>query len=295
MDEARSLCADAARERSDPMVGTALHVRRFLLLEHPGPWPFHALEAEGLEPVVDDLVAATRAAAGRTFLIRRPGRQPDTDERAWAVADVENGRITWGTWRDPQDLLAACDPLAADSAGWGSDPALLVCAHGRHDTCCAVRGRPVAAALEREHGDAVWECSHVGGDRFAANVVVVPDGTYYGGLDADDALAVVDEHLAGRVSPAFLRGSSALPPVAQAVAASAHERWGPGGARDVTGCHVEATSATTWQVRLEAGGALPDVVTAAVRAVPAEAAVLTCRAPQATTARRFEVTDLARG
>ena len=48
------------------------------------------------------------------------------------------------------------------------EPMLLVCTHGVHDTCCAVRGRPVAAALARRWPEATWECSHVGGDRFAA-------------------------------------------------------------------------------------------------------------------------------
>ena len=178
------LCADTARERGDAMQGTALHLRRFLLVEHPGPWAFDALGESGIDPaVLGSLLAATRDVGGRTLLIRRHGRVDDTGERAWAVADVVEGRIRWGTWSDDADLLAARDALGEDSAGWTDEPVLLVCTHGRHDTCCAVRGRPVAAALAERHGDRVWECSHVGGDRFAASVVVLPDGTYYGGLE----------------------------------------------------------------------------------------------------------------
>ena len=33
----------------------------------------------------------------------------------------------------------------------------------------------------------VWECSHLGGDRFAANVVVLPHGFYYGQVPGDGA------------------------------------------------------------------------------------------------------------
>ena len=65
---------------------------------------------------------------------------------------------------------------------------MLVCTHGVHDTCCAIRGRPVAAALAAEWPGQVWECSHVGGDRFAPNVVVLPDGFYYGNLDPESAV-----------------------------------------------------------------------------------------------------------
>ncbi|WP_218926810.1 sucrase ferredoxin, partial [Priestia megaterium] len=75
----------------------------------------------------------------------------------------------------------------------GYPPVILVCAHGRHDPCCAVRGLPVGRALGERWPEQVWECSHIGGDRFAANVVVAPDGVYYGGLDAKSAVATVED------------------------------------------------------------------------------------------------------
>ncbi len=292
-DPSAPLCAESARERGDPIAGTALHLSRLLLLEHPGPWPFHALEADGIVDVVPSLVAATRAAGGRTFLIRRTGRQEPSARRSWAVVDVDAGRILWGSWSEPADLLTTAVPaLAEASDGWSSEPAFIVCAHGRHDTCCAVRGRPVAAALAERWPDATWESSHVGGDRFAPNVVVVPDGTYYGALEESSVVDVVADHLDGRVRAEYVRGSSALPPVAQVVAVAAHERWGPAPARAVTGHECRQLDDATWQVRLTAGAPLPDVVEATVSTTAAPAAVLTCRAPRATSARHFEVSDL---
>jgi hypothetical protein len=287
------LCADTARERGDAMQGTALNVQRFLLVEHPGPWAFDALGESGIDPeVLGQLLAATRLAHARTLLIRRHGRIANTGERQWAVADVTGGGIQWGTWRDDADLLAARDALAQPSADWSTEPALLVCTHGRHDTCCAIRGRPVAAALAERHGERVWECSHVGGDRFAPSVVVLPDGTYYGGLDVSDAGDVIERHLAGTVTPSRLRGSSLLSPVAQAAAVAAHERFGPGGARDVLSANVETTAPGRWRVELSCAGPLPAQVVAHVEAHRAAPAVLTCRAAQPTSARTFTVTDL---
>ena len=58
----------------------------------------------------------------------------------------------------------------------------------------------MAAALAEHWPEAVWECSHVGGDRFAANVVVLPDGFYYGQLDPESAVATVRSHLTGAVA-----------------------------------------------------------------------------------------------
>lgn len=286
------LCADTARERGDPMHGTALNVQRFLLVEHPGPWPFDALQAIR-QDVHDLLVATTRATGSRTLLIRRPGRTEASAERAWAVADVTGGRIRWGTWRDDADLLEARDALGETSTTWSDHPVLLVCTHGRHDTCCAVRGRPVAAALAERHGDRVWECSHVGGDRFAPTVVVLPDGTYYGGLDDETQAAdVVDRHLGGTVTPERLRGSSLFSPVVQAAAVAVHQRFGPGGPRDVTSARVETLDRGRWRVELTCTDRLPGRVVVEIEARQSASALLTCRAAEPTSARTFEVTGV---
>jgi hypothetical protein len=293
MPSTAPLCADAARERGDSMHGTAVQVQRFLLLEHHGPWAFDVMAESGIDGhVLHELSVATRIADARPLLIRRHGRAGDSADRAWAVADVTTGRIRWGTWRDDADLLAARDALAEPSSGWSSGPVLLVCTHGRHDTCCAVRGRPVAAALTQSHGDLVWECSHVGGDRFAASVVVLPDGTYYGGLDDSGVSGVIDRHLAGSVTPAHLRGSSTLSTVAQAAAVAVHERYGPGGPRDIHSEAVHTTGPGTWRVELWCERPLPAHVVASVEAHRSDPALLTCRAPQPTSARTFEVTGL---
>ena len=287
------LCADTARERGDAMQGTALNVQRFLLIEHPGPWAFDALGSSGIDPgILGQLLVATRDAGARTLLVRRHGRVDATPQRAWAVADVVEGRILWGSWTTDADLLLARDALAEPSATWSDEPVLLVCTHGRHDTCCAVRGRPVAAALAERHGDLVWECSHVGGDRFAASVVVLPDGSYYGGLDDAEACDVLERHLAGTVTPSRLRGSSMLSTVAQAAAVAVHDRYGPGGPRDIHAERIETIGTGRWRVELWCEGALPARVVAAVEAHRSPPAALTCRAQQETSARTFEVTDL---
>ena len=87
----------------------------------------------------------------------------------------------WGDFEADDELLTL--PLDGSAGTPSYDPFFLVCTHGRHDTCCAVEGRPVAAALESARPGAVWECSHVGGDRFAANVVAMPHGIYYGQVE----------------------------------------------------------------------------------------------------------------
>jgi len=96
------------------------------------------------------------------------------------------------------------------------EPVFLVCTHGRHDACCAERGRPLAAALSEVAPDSTWEVSHIGGDRFAANVLVLPHGLYYGRLLPGDAAELGRRHLSGELDLEHLRGRSAYPFAVQA-------------------------------------------------------------------------------
>jgi hypothetical protein len=51
----------------------------------------------------------------------------------------------------------------------------------------------------------------MGGDRFAANMVVLPEGLYYGRMDPGTAAQVASLHEDGRVDLSRLRGRSAYP------------------------------------------------------------------------------------
>jgi (2Fe-2S) ferredoxin len=202
----------------------------------------------------------------------------------------------WGTWRADDDLLAAVDLLrGAQLEGMPTspgDPVLLVCAHGRHDTCCAVRGRPLAATLAARWPDWTWECSHVGGDRFAPNLVLLPDGAYYGRVDPALGVAVVEAHLREEVVADFLRGVSTEPPVVQAAVVQALQRFGPAGIRDVRGSGLQPLGADTWTVHLEGHGPVPPSLVATVIRTRRPPARLTCRAVLESSADGYVVHDL---
>lgn len=285
------------------MAGTAAPARRWFLIEHPGPWRVDAFAGSGIRSDIQQRIAdAARAGSARILLVRRPGRRVLKSSRAWAILS-HDGSSRWGEWKADDDLLAAVDPLSApqptiDSPATGAaaanprDQVLLVCAHGVHDACCAIRGRPVAAALAVHWPETTWECSHVGGDRFAANLVVIPDGVYYGGLDPESAVEVVAEHLAGRVSAPYLRGVSTDIPLAQAAIAAVHARFGPAGARDVTVASIRRAGDGNWLVQLRAAAPLPASLIATLAVGRRPAAKLTCRAQLDWAAHEFDLLDL---
>jgi hypothetical protein len=292
-------CSDAARERCDPMTGTAAPARRWLLIEHPGPWAIDALAGSGIDAhVQDQLQVAARAGSARILMVRRPGRQPREDgTRSWAVIDhsVLAGQV-WGTWAADDDLLAAVDllrgPQLEGPPTTPGDPVLLVCAHGRHDTCCAVRGRPLAAALATQWPKWTWECSHVGGDRFAANLVVLPDGAYYGQVEPEDGVALVESHLRGEVVAESLRGVSTEPPVVQAAVVEALQRYGPAGLHEVRASGLQPIGRDAWTVHLEGHGTVPRALVATVARTRRPPARLTCRAVAESSADGYVVREL---
>ncbi|WP_431031780.1 sucrase ferredoxin [Streptomyces sp. P6-2-1] len=284
-DPTRFFCAEAARARGDGLAGTAPHGRVWVLIEHPGGWPPNGFEGLGLEPALAARVfAAARSRRARLLLVRRPGRRRAAGPRRWAVLHHDargQHRQTWGTWEAEADLGGVVDALRGPGTA-GHPPVVLVCAHGTHDACCAVRGRPVAAALGARHPDLVWECTHVGGDRFAANVAVLPDGVYYGNLDAPSALRTLTEHLAGRVGAAHLRGYTDLPPPAQVAVAALLARHGPAARHAYAVVGTEPTDGG-WRVRVAGAPPQPALSEVDVRAHRTAPHRLTCRGEAPST------------
>lgn len=199
-------CSIAADARGDSMVATAPPAQRWLLIEHEGAWPVNAIEVLD-RPVARALAARANAMHARISLIRRPGRHPrEQGPVRWALADTRPGRegIRWGVV-DRHDALVDLDWDVTPGEG---EPVAVVCAHSRHDVCCALRGRPVAAALSHRWPGRVWECSHLGGDRFAATMVLLPDALCYGRVTDEVGAQILTAFEVGRLVPEHLRGRS---------------------------------------------------------------------------------------
>lgn len=215
-------CATAARERGDDPAGTASTVRAFLLIEHDGSWGVNALRDARLPAGFGRALARRCADAGvRPLLIRRGGQQrvqagPHTGIRVFAAhADPSRPRLETVLLPDVRALLDTDITMLRQvgSLGWEpiDEPLFAVCTHGKHDVCCAVRGRPTAAALlevEPRHG---WEVSHLGGDRFAPNLLVLPHGLYYGRVEPADVAELTATHRRGELDLDLIRGRSSWP------------------------------------------------------------------------------------
>jgi hypothetical protein len=292
-------CSDVSRARAEPLLATASRVARWLLVEHPGPWGPQSLPLSRLEPAVGDrLVAAGAAASARVLLLRRPlGVHCPPGRRVYVVESRPGRERTLRTTvRDDAELLALDLPFDGPvPRRWEvvSSSLLLVCTHGRHDQCCAIRGRPLAAALSALRPDDVWECSHIGGDRFAPNLLVLPHGLYLGQVPVDQAASLVAQLDEGRAPVEHVRGRSSLPLPVQAAQHFARVATGRDRLDDLLVRRQDGAGTDAWTVLL-AGRDGPDVevVVRYDRSGDGTPQRLTCDAVEEKLAPRFHQVSL---
>jgi hypothetical protein len=65
-------------------------------------------------------------------------------------------------------------------------------------------------------GDQVWQTSHVGGHRFAANLICLPDGIYCGRVRPDSAIDLIQGYQRRTLNLDYYRGRAHYPPEVQA-------------------------------------------------------------------------------
>jgi hypothetical protein len=235
----RFRCALTSDRRGDDLAGTASTVRAYLLVEWSGAWGVDALRDSRLPEEAKRVLRAARGLGVRVNLVRRhraPARQ-DRMRVLAAYADPER------PWLEVTELASPAQvaELDLDALGAGrspgmtpvAEPVFAVCTHGRHDACCAELGRPLAAALSTAQPDATWEVSHIGGDRFAGNLLVLPHGLYYGRIDPAAAVAVAGAHLTGHLELDHLRGRSGWAMPVQAAEIALRRQLGATGLDEV--------------------------------------------------------------
>lgn len=193
-------------------------MRSWVLLEAPGPWGEQALLDSRLPHDVGSRLDRAATSSGvRALLIRRHGRGA-TSTRPNCFLAHTGPTEGWIEHVRLPSYDAVLD-LDLDALAHGRSPGLtrhtaplfLVCTHGRHDPCCAERGRPIARVLAERFPSATWECSHLGGDRFAGNLLCFPDGLYFGRVGPEKAVAVAEEYAHGRIDLDHYRGRSSYP------------------------------------------------------------------------------------
>jgi hypothetical protein len=223
-------CAILSEQAAEPLAGTALVSETYLLLEYHGHLGKEALDESDLPVEVKAYFSSQIKILpnARLQLMHGPHRPYEAGPLFFLVRTQDrNPAIYRFQLNSVLDVLGL--DLAAIQRGdpaWNShlspEPLYLVCTHGRRDPCCAKFGLPVYRELsEILEGrltlkSSVWQSSHVGGHRFAPNLLILPHGLMYGRLGTQTAREVAEAYQRGEIELEYLRGRTAYPQPAQA-------------------------------------------------------------------------------
>jgi len=215
-DELLAFCSVRSKEAPEETFGTASTGDAWLLLEYARPWGAKAFRESTLPKAVKVylsgllksvprsrvlLIKQTRTIKGPLTLFVARSRESSSSILKYEFLEYEQLLDL-----DLASALAGGSP--SGTTPW-EEPLFLVCTHGKRDKCCAKFGIPIYKTIQTLVGESsVWQCSHVGGDRFAANVICFPDGIFYGHVTEETAKLIVKEYDERRIVLTNFRGRS---------------------------------------------------------------------------------------
>ena len=290
-DSTKPLCAETSLAHDESLHATASRVDTWILIEYRGLWAHDAVDDSTLSPELKEYLVSERLRLPRSriLFIRSTERRSADGLTVFVARSTVRERGLRSLALERYDDLIGLD-LA--SAGEPVDhPLFLVCTHGKHDRCCAKFGRPLYDAVREQVDEGwAWQSSHVGGDRFAGNLVVLADGVYYGRVEPADAWPVVAAALERRIHLPLYRGRSSHSFAAQAAEIAVRESAGLDGVDEVLVRSLRREGGG-WAAEVAAGAGRYEVE---VRVEEGEPTHLTCSTTRLSRPKRY-VGEILRG
>ena len=287
-DSTKPFCAETSRAHAESLHATASRVDTWILIEYRGLWAHDAVDGSTLSRELKEYLVAERVRLprARILFVRRSERRSTDGVLAYVTRSTPGERELRCLELERHDDLVGLD-LA--SAGRPVDhPLFLVCTHGKHDRCCAKFGRPLYDAVREQVEEGwVWQSSHVGGDRFAGNLVVLADGVYYGRVEPAEAWPIVEAALERRVHLPLYRGRSCYGFAAQAAEIAMREATSLLGVDEVRVRSI-AREGDAWRAEVDAAGTAYEVEVRVEEGAPTH---LTCSTSRLSRPKRY-VADL---
>ncbi len=221
----------------EPLAATTPVAAAYVIVEQPGPWGRNALLDSRLPVHVADHLASAKGSGTTVLLARhadRPERASDGSRHVWLAFTAPGSVRMRHSDRVTDDELMSLNfaDLAANSLpaiGVRTDQTpLFICTHSGRDRCCAIHGRALMGDVLNRYSQRsrVWECSHLGGHRFAPTALSLPTGSMFGRLDFDSTLEILKATENGRLILRHYRGRSAFPAPFQAAEIAVRTRDG---------------------------------------------------------------------
>ncbi len=217
----------ASPSAPEPLPGTVKPYRRHLIVcTGHADWPAHLEAASDLAGELARAMAAQGEALSYPVKVTAcdaAGTGPGCD----ILVFPDNLRYYGVTTADLPALIATQVLAGRPAAGIRHEPLdgihIFVCTHDARDRRCGVCGPPVYASFAAEIAARglegrvhLYRSSHVGGHRYAANVLIYPTGDWYGYVTpAAVPLLIERALLGGDIVPELWRGRMGMSPETQ--------------------------------------------------------------------------------
>ena len=257
LDQLAAFCSVRSREAEENAFGTASIGDAWLLLEYSQPWGTKAFSESVLPKVVKVHLGRLlkESPRSRLLFIKQPRKTKGAltlfvvQSRESAASILKYEFFKYEQLLDLDLASALAGGSLAGAMSW-EGPLFLVCTHGKRDKCCAKFGIPIYKTVRTLAGEsAVWQCSHVGGDRFAANLICFPDGLFYGHVTEETAPLIVREYYERRIVLTNFRGRSCYSFPVQAAEFFARRETGLRGIGDLKFLTYDPVKPNEWRVR----------------------------------------------
>jgi hypothetical protein len=188
-------CSLTSIKSDENIFATASYFTKLLLVEYNSPWSENPLISNLLpEEVNNFLLQFKKKSNSNRVLFIKNKKKANQQINIFAINNLQDLPYTnHFILKDYNQLLefSEQDLFFIKGEKTLSDLIYLVCTNGKKDKCCSKFGVPIFKQLSQTTSN-VWECTHVGGDRFAPNVVVLPYCIFYGALSIEDLPTLVE-------------------------------------------------------------------------------------------------------
>jgi hypothetical protein len=257
-------CSQLSRNVEERAFGTASVGEVWLLVEYTEPWGPRALHDSALSVGVKNYLSQLirRIPRSRLLFIKQERRRLKSSFNFFVIrARERNPFIVKFELDDYEELTGVYLDVAAVAQGKSvaggrviTEPLYLVCTHGKRDKCCAKFGYPLYKFLREERDGVVWQSSHVGGDRFAANLLCFPHGLFYAHMTDEAAEGVVKEYERQQIVLEKFRGRACFSYPVQAAEFFVRREAGLTGLNDLRLLSGERLGDDGWRVRFASNG-----------------------------------------
>lgn len=258
MSDQPIFCSEHSLSLNEPLFATAPRIESWILLEYPLHYTKKAFEESSLPEEVKVYLSEALDAIphSRLLMIKKDSVTQHSGIDLW-LASTHSTYQHMVRYRlnDYSDLLSVDvrSFLSAPAPAIEPEraPLYLVCTNGKRDPCCARYGLPVYIEMKKYARQDVWQSSHMGGHRFAANLILLPYGIYYGRLRPADSERFVELSRAGQIDLEHYRGRTCYTQPQQAAEYFLRKQSGNNAIDDLRLVSTDEVALDQWLVQFE--------------------------------------------